>query len=157
MYDELSHHGILGQKWGIRRYQNPDGTLTAEGKIHYYKKETSRNTRKAVTNAARAGIAASLIGEATTGAQFTANIAGVAKTATKKIAETLGYNWVEAGAYGFEAAAQVSRALSGIGNFALGATTVVGLASAGFAVYRTAKAIKSGVEKNKAMKQYMNL
>ena len=28
----LQHHGILGMKWGIRRYQNPDGTLTAEGK-----------------------------------------------------------------------------------------------------------------------------
>ena len=29
---ELYHHGIKGQKWGIRRYQNPDGTLTALGK-----------------------------------------------------------------------------------------------------------------------------
>lgn len=28
----LVHHGILGQKWGIRRYQNEDGTLTAEGR-----------------------------------------------------------------------------------------------------------------------------
>lgn len=28
----LSHHGILGQKWGIRRFQNKDGTYTAEGK-----------------------------------------------------------------------------------------------------------------------------
>ena len=33
--DELYHHGILGQKWGIRRYQNSDGTLTALGKVHY--------------------------------------------------------------------------------------------------------------------------
>ena len=28
----LAHHGILGQKWGIRRYQNADGSLTAEGR-----------------------------------------------------------------------------------------------------------------------------
>ena len=28
----ISHYGIKGQKWGIRRYQNPDGTRTAEGR-----------------------------------------------------------------------------------------------------------------------------
>lgn len=28
----LSHHGILGMKWGIRRYQNKDGSLTKEGR-----------------------------------------------------------------------------------------------------------------------------
>lgn len=33
--DHLEHHGILGQKWGVRRYQNPDGTLTEEGKKRY--------------------------------------------------------------------------------------------------------------------------
>ena len=28
----LQHHGILGQKWGVRRFQNYDGSLTAKGK-----------------------------------------------------------------------------------------------------------------------------
>lgn len=31
-YDELYHHGVLGMKWGIRRYQNKDGSLTPAGK-----------------------------------------------------------------------------------------------------------------------------
>lgn len=35
--DSLAHHGILGQKWGIRRYQNPDGSLTPEGRARYLK------------------------------------------------------------------------------------------------------------------------
>ena len=30
--NELCHHGVLGQKWGVRRYQNKDGSLTHEGR-----------------------------------------------------------------------------------------------------------------------------
>ena len=37
--DYLMHHGILGQKWGVRRYQNSDGTLTAAGKARYGTRE----------------------------------------------------------------------------------------------------------------------
>lgn len=33
--DYLMHHGVKGQKWGVRRYQNDDGTLTAEGRERY--------------------------------------------------------------------------------------------------------------------------
>ena len=33
---ELYHHGVKGQRWGVRRYQNEDGTLTDAGKERYY-------------------------------------------------------------------------------------------------------------------------
>lgn len=40
----LAHHGILGQRWGVRRYQNADGTLTASGKKRY--KKAQKTLRK---------------------------------------------------------------------------------------------------------------
>ena len=41
----LKHYGIIGQKWGTRRWQNPDGTFNAEGKERYFgsKKSESGN------------------------------------------------------------------------------------------------------------------
>ena len=40
MHNELYHHGVKGQKWGIRRYQNEDGSLTPAGKKHLEKLDT---------------------------------------------------------------------------------------------------------------------
>ena len=34
--DYIAHHGIKGQKWGVRRFQNPDGSLTDAGRQRYY-------------------------------------------------------------------------------------------------------------------------
>lgn len=44
--EDISHHGVKGQRWGIRRYQNPDGTLTDAGYKHYGYK----NLKKAQTS-----------------------------------------------------------------------------------------------------------
>lgn len=44
MSNELYHHGILNQKWGVRRYQNPDGSLTPLGKLRYGKPENLRKS-----------------------------------------------------------------------------------------------------------------
>ena len=41
MYGYLMHHGVKGMRWGVRNYQNADGTLTAEGRRHYHLENTS--------------------------------------------------------------------------------------------------------------------
>lgn len=42
--NELYHHGIKGQKWGVRRFQNPDGSYTAAGKKRYGKPSGERSS-----------------------------------------------------------------------------------------------------------------
>lgn len=46
MDDFLEHHGIKGQKWGVRRYQNEDGSLTPEGRVRYLAARRVRNAAK---------------------------------------------------------------------------------------------------------------
>lgn len=44
--DYLYHHGIKGQKWGIRRFQNSDGTYTEAGKKRYHLSDKQKNAIK---------------------------------------------------------------------------------------------------------------
>ena len=43
---ELWHHGIKGQRWGVRRYQNADGSLTAAGQKRYDRDIRENNAKK---------------------------------------------------------------------------------------------------------------
>ena len=53
---ELYHHGIKGQKWGVRRFQKEDGTLTAKGKERYRENDSTtdeqaeKNRKKGLTD-----------------------------------------------------------------------------------------------------------
>ena len=51
--DHLEHHGIKGQRWGVRRFQNADGSLTNKGRKHYQKKLAIEERKLTAANAAR--------------------------------------------------------------------------------------------------------
>lgn len=84
MDDELYHFGIKGQRWGVRRYQNPDGSLTALGKKKYGTKSNFEKVQAAKKAASGSKIKAQLDREKAN-ARTQAEIEKYRKKAAKKL------------------------------------------------------------------------
>jgi hypothetical protein len=54
MYNDLQHHGIKGQKWGVRRFQKKDGSLTPAGKKRYNDDAEEPKKKKKTVRVAKA-------------------------------------------------------------------------------------------------------
>ena len=87
MDDELYHFGIKGQRWGVRRYQNPDGSLTALGKKKYGTKSNFEKVQAAKKAASGSKIKAQLDREKAN-ARTQAEIEKYRKKAAKKLGKS---------------------------------------------------------------------
>ena len=71
--NELYHYGIEGMKWGVRRFQNKDGTLTDKGKKHYSNDSKESADKRKATAKKVAGMAIMTATVATAAALYAKN------------------------------------------------------------------------------------
>lgn len=90
MYEEaLEHHGILGMKWGVRRFQDKNGRLTSAGKNRYKTDKPTRAERKAAKAEAKAAKEQANIDAAKKRAIETANVDEIIRLSSKMTTDEL--------------------------------------------------------------------
>lgn len=75
--EELEHFGVKGMKWGVRRYQNPDGTLTEAGKKRYGSPENFDRAREKSKARQQKALKAAKVGALVIGSVALASVGGV--------------------------------------------------------------------------------
>lgn len=93
--DSLTHYGIRGQKWGVRRYQNKDGSLTEAGKKRMYKEQFDSEGKDTGEKKKYVADANRWVNEVMTNARNVANDASSAARNVKNISDTASRRSVE--------------------------------------------------------------
>ena len=139
--NELYHHGVKGQKWGIRKYQNPNGSLTAEGKKRY-NKSYAKKIDDAVEKRQRADEST----DRALSAISSKSVNNLMKTIGGMYASSLGSTLIGAGGV------KAGIALGSIGM--MQAATLAPLVGGGVALGVMGKGIYNAVQLHKAKKYY---
>lgn len=139
--NELYHHGVKGQKWGVRKYQNPDGSLTPEGKKRY-NKSYAKKIDDAIERRQKVDESADRALSAIT----SKSINNLMKTIGGMYVSTLGSGIIGSGA------AQAGLALGSVGLLSAGA--VAPLVGGGVALGVMGKGIYNAVQLHNAKKYY---
>ena len=142
--NELMHSGVKGQKWGVRRYQNSDGTLTEAGKRRY-----NRSYRKKIDDAVEKRMKTE-----TNMTKRSAALAEIQDMSMRNVIKTMAgmYGGVIGGAAASAGAAAAAAALSSAGMLAVSAAAPV--VGAGITVASIANGIRKAVLLSEAENYY---
>ena len=130
----IKHHGIKGQKWGERRFQNDDGSLTQAGKERYKTVNSKLNTAKKVTDASsQAAKSAKQLSDSLGNMKTHSMTKDLSKMSDKDLQDTVKRMNLER-QYADLTSSQISRGRANIGAIIDGIGATLGMASSAIAI-----------------------